>query len=145
MEKVFAVLLFERFLNKKENRLELPDDFKDEMENLGLEGEFHIVNKVKVTGNEGDIFLLKIKEDDTKVADLYYHKASHAANMSYSFKRKVELHVFSEGEIKRLLDSANVDEFLVIKNEIVSPICHLVFENGEVTHYGELYDIFGYL
>ncbi|MFN6039172.1 MAG: hypothetical protein ACK452_11945, partial [Bacteroidota bacterium] len=77
MEKVFAVLLFERFLNKKENRLEIPDDFKDELENLGLEGEFVKIKKE----SEEDVFFFKIKEDGTKVADLYYHKASHAANM----------------------------------------------------------------
>lgn len=145
MDKYHAVLIFERLFQKDKNRLENPEDFHDEMYNLDFKGEFFTVPKESHKTNAGDIFLLKIIDDEIAVTDLYYYKASHAANMSYAFKRIVELHVFDEVDIERLRTASNFSDYLKIKKEIVHPQHHLVFENGELTFFGEIYDIHGFL
>lgn len=105
MDKFKAVLIFERFFRNELNRLEVPEDFFDEMYNLDFKGDFYEISKESDKYSEGDIFLLKILDDEIDVTYLYYYKASHAANMSYTFNRIVELHVFDEDEIERLVYS----------------------------------------
>lgn len=145
MEQFNAVLIFERFFRNELKRLEVPEDFFDEIENLGFTGEFSIISKVFEKSNEGDVFLLKILDDEIAVTDLYYYKASHAANMSYTFNRIVELHVFDDADIERLRTASNFSDYLKIKKEIVHPQHHLVFDKGDLTFFGEIYDIHGFL
>ena len=40
MDKFKAVLIFERFFRNELNRLEVPEDFFDEMYNLDFKGDF---------------------------------------------------------------------------------------------------------
>jgi hypothetical protein len=145
MTKYHAVLIFERLFQNELNRLETPEDFHDEMYNLDFKGEFFTVSKESQITNKGDIFLLKIIDDEIDATNLYYYKASHAANMSYSFNRVVELHVFDEADIERLGTAGNFTDYLKIKKEIVHPQHHLVFDKGELTFFGEIYDIHGFL
>ncbi len=145
MSKCHALLIFERFFRNELNRLEVPEDFFDEMDNLGFKGDFYEIGKELGRYSEGDIFLLKIIDDEIAVTDLYYYKASHAANMSYAFNRIVELHVFDEAEIECLGTASNFSNYLKIKKEIVHPQHHLVFDNGELSFFGEIYDIHGFL
>lgn len=145
MSKCHALLIFERFFRNELNRFEVPEDFFDEMDNLGFKGDFYEIGKESGRYSEGDIFLLKIIDDEIAVTDLYYYKASHAANMSYAFNRIVELHVFDEAEIEYLGTASNFSNYLKIKKEIVHPQHHLVFDNGELSFFGEIYDIHGFL
>ena len=145
ISKCHALLIFERQTRKDLNRLEIPEDFFDEMDNLGFKGDFYEIGKESGKYSEGDIFLLKIIDDEIAVTDLYYYKASHAANMSYVFNRIVELHVFDEVDIERLGTASNFSVYLKIKKEIVHPQHHLVFDNGELSFFGEIYDIHGFL
>jgi len=140
-----AVLIFERFFRNELNRLEVPEDFFDEMDNLDFKGDFYEIGKESGKYSEGDIFLLKILDDEIAVTDLYYYKASHAANMSYTFNRIVELQVFDDADIERLSTASNFSDYLKIKTEIVHPQHHLVFDKGDLTFFGEIYDIHGFL
>jgi hypothetical protein len=145
MSKCHALLIFERFFRNELNRLEVPEDFLDEMDNLDFKGDFYEIGKESGKYSEGDIFLLKILDDEIAVTDLYYYKASYAANMSYTFNRIVELHVFDDADIERLSTASNFSDYLKIKKEIVRPQHHLVFDKGDLTFFGEIYDIHGFL
>ena len=145
IEKTYATLLFEREYNQTKNRYELEEDFYYEMENFGLVGDFSLTKKELDKDNEGDLFLFKMEDDGTKVTDLVYYRASYAANFSYYFKRRVEFHLFDESQIQQLRSFSNTDDFLQLKNKIIFPNHHLIFDKGELEFFGEIYDIFDFL
>ncbi len=53
----------------------------------------------------------------------------------------VELHVFSVQEVAELVNSKALNEFIAIKEKVVAPQHHVVFNNGEVEFLGEMYDV----
>ncbi|MFM7663761.1 MAG: hypothetical protein ACKO68_04450 [Bacteroidota bacterium] len=54
-------------------------------------------------------------------------------------------HVFDDADIERLSTASNFSDYLKIKTEIVHPQHHLVFDKGDLTFFGEIYDIHGFL
>lgn len=136
-----AVMVFNRKFNQQENRFEIAEDFFEEFENCDVLGEFYLFSKEIGKDAEEDVFLVDIKFENIEATQLYYHFAGRAANASYYTKRFVELHVFSVQEVAELVNSKDLNEFIVVKNRVVAPQHHVVFNNGEVDFFGEMYDV----
>ena len=136
-----AVMVFNRKFNQQENRFEIAEDFFEEFENCDVLGEFYLFSKEIGKNSEEDIFLVDIKFEDIEAPQLYYHFAGRAANASYYSKRVVELHVFSVQDVADLVKSNDLKEFNVVKEKVVAPQHHVVFNNGEVDFFGEMYDV----
>lgn len=136
-----AVMVFNRKFNQQENRFEIAEDFFEEFENCDVLGEFYLFSKEIGKDAEEDVFLVDIKFENIEATQLYYHFAGRAANASYYTKRFVELHVFSFQEVAELVNSKDLNEFIVVKNKVVAPQHHVVFNNGEVDFFGEMYDV----
>lgn len=116
-------------------------DFFDEFENCDVLGEFYLFPKEIGKDSEEDIFLVDIKYENIKVSELYYYYAGRVANASYYTKRIVELHVFSVQDVAELVKSIDLKEFINVKKKVVAPQHHVVFNNGEVAFFGEMYDV----
>ena len=104
-------------------------------------GEFYLFPKEIGKDSEEDIFLMDIKYENIKVSELYYYYAGRVANASYYTKRIVELHVFSVQDVAELVKSIDLKEFINVKKKVVAPQHHVVFNNGEVAFFGEMYDV----
>lgn len=144
MEKYSAVMLFRRFYNISASREECETDYLEVIDNIGVSGSFYFLKMESNQRNHDDVILFKIMSPDVPLNSLIYNYASAASNFSYSFNRKVELHLFSDKEFEQL-KSANGENYSAIRKEIVAPTGHLVFEKGELLYYGELYDVLSYL
>ena len=136
-----AVMIFNRKFNQEKNRFEIGEDFFDEFENCDVLGEFYLFPKEIGKDSEEDIFLMDIKYENIKVSELYYYYAGRVANASYYTKRIVELHVFSVQDVAELVKSIDLKEFINVKKKVVAPQHHVVFNNGEVAFFGEMYDV----
>ena len=136
-----AVMIFNRKLNQQENRFEIAEDFFGEFENCDVLGEFYLFSNEIGKDSEEDVFLVDIKFEDIEASQLYYYFAGRAANASYYTKRVVELHVFSVQDVADLLQSKDLKEFNVVKEKVVAPQPHVIFNNGEVDFLGEMYDV----
>ena len=136
-----AVMVFNRKFNQQENRFEIAEDFFEEFENCDVLGEFYLFSNEIDKDSEEDVFLVDIKFEDIEASQLYYHFAGRAANASYYTKRVVELHVFSVQEVAELVNSKALNEFIAIKEKVVATQHHVVFNNGEVDFFGEMYDV----
>ena len=136
-----AVMIFNRKFNQEKNRFEIAEDFFDEFENCDVLGEFHLFRKEIGKDTEEDIFLVDIKYENIKVSELYYYYAGRVANASYYTKRIVELHVFDEPDVAQLVNSKDAEEFIGVKEKVVAPQHHVIFNNGEVEFFGEMYDV----
>jgi hypothetical protein len=136
-----AVMVFNRKFNQQENRFEIAADFFEEFENCDVLGEFYLFFNEIGKDSEEDVFLVDMKFENIEATQLYYHFAGRAANASYYTKRVVELHVFSVQEVAELVNSKALNEFIAIKEKVVAPQHHVVFNNGEVEFLGEMYDV----
>ena len=136
-----AVMIFNRKFNQEKNRFEIAEDFFNEFENCDVLGEFYLFPKEIDKDSEEDIFLVDIKFENIKVTELYYYYAGRVANASYYTKRIVELHVFSVQDVAELVKSKDLNEFISVKEKVVAPQHHVVFNNGEVEFLGEMYDV----
>ena len=136
-----TVMIFNRKFDQEKNRFEIAEDFFDEFENCDVLGDFHLFPKEIGKDSEEDIFLVDIKYENIKVSELYYHYAGRVANASYYTKRIVELHVFDEPDVAQLVNSKDAEEFIAVKKKVVAPQHHVIFNNGEVEFFGEMYDV----
>lgn len=136
-----AVMVFNRKFNQQENRFEIAGDFFEEFENCDVLGEFYLFSNEIDKDSEEDVFLVDIKFENIEATQLYYYFAGRVANASYYTKRIVELHVFSVQEVAELVNSKDLNEFIAIKEKVVAPQHHVVFNNGEVEFLGEMYDV----
>ena len=136
-----AVMVFNRKFNQQENRFEIAGDFFEEFENCDVLGEFYLFSNEIGKDSEEDVFLVDIKFENIEATQLYYYFAGRVANASYYTKRIVELHVFSVQEVAELVNSKDLNEFSVVKEKVVAPQHHVVFNNGEVEFLGEMYDV----
>ncbi len=136
-----TVMIFSIKFNQEKNRFEIAEDFFDEFENCDVLGEFHLFPKEIGKDSEEDIFLVDIKYENIKVTELYYYYAGRVANASYYTKRIVELHVFDEPDVAQLVNSKDAEEFIGVKEKVVAPQHHVIFNNGEVEFFGEMYDV----
>ena len=128
-------------VNQQENRFEIAGDFFEEFENCDVLGEFYLFSNEIDKDSEEDVFLVDIKFENIEATQLYYYFAGRVANASYYTKRIVELHVFSVQEVAELVNSKDLNEFIAIKEKVVAPQHHVVFNNGEVDFFGEMYDV----
>lgn len=136
-----AAMVFNRKFNQQENRFEIAGDFFEEFENCDVLGEFYLFSNEIDKDSEEDVFLVDIKFENIEATQLYYYFAGRVANASYYTKRIVELHVFSVQEVAELVNSKDLNEFIAIKEKVVAPQHHVVFNNGEVEFLGEMYDV----
>ena len=136
-----TVMIFNRKFDQEKNRFEIAEDFFDEFENCDVLGDFHLFPKEIGKDSEEDIFLVDIKYENIKVTELYYYYAARVANASYYTKRIVELHVFDEPDVAQLVNSKDAEEFIAVKKKVVAPQHHVIFNNGEVEFFGEMYDV----
>ena len=136
-----AVMVFNRKFNQQENRFEIAEDFFEEFENCDVLGEFYLFSNEIGKDSEEDVFLVDMKFEKIEATQLYYYFAGRVANASYYTKRIVELHVFSVQEVAELVSSNDLNEFIAIKEKVVAPQHHVVFNNGEVEFLGEMYDV----
>ena len=136
-----AVMVFNRKFNQQENRFEIAEDFFEEFENCDVLGEFYLFSNEIGKDSEEDVFLVDMKFENIEATQLYYYFAGRVANASYYTKRIVELHVFSVQEVAELVSSNDLNEFIAIKEKVVAPQHHVVFNNGEVEFLGEMYDV----
>ena len=136
-----AVMVFNRKFNQQENRFEIAEDFFEEFENCDVLGEFYLFSNEIGKDSEEDVFLVDMKFENIEATQLYYYFAGRVANASYYTKRIVELHVFSVQEVAELVSSNDLNEFIAIKEKVVAPQHHVVFNNGEVEFFGEMYDV----
>ena len=136
-----VVMVFKRKFNQQENRFEIDSDFLGEFENCDVLGEFYLFSNETGKDSEEDVFLVDIKFEHIETAQLYYYFAGRAANASYYTKRIIELHVFSVQDVAELVKSKDLKEFISVKEKVVAPQHHVVFNNGEVSFFGEMYDV----
>ena len=136
-----AVMVFNRKFNQQENRFEIAGDFFEEFENCDVLGEFYLFSNEIDKDSEEDVFLVDIKFENIEATQLYYYFAGRVANASYYTKRVVELHVFSVQDVADLVKSNDLKEFNVVKEKVVAPQHHVIFNNGEVEFFGEMYDV----
>jgi hypothetical protein len=136
-----AVIIFNRQFIQEQNRFERESDLIESLDESDVLGPVYFFPKVLGNDSVEDLFLVDIKYENIDVNDLYYYYAGRVCNASDYLQRIVELHVFFSSEVEELVKLKDADNFNKLKMTFVSPKAHLIFNNGKIEYFGEMYDI----
>lgn len=139
--KYSAVIIFNRKFIQEQNRFETEVDLVECLDEYDVVGPFYLIPKDVGNDSSDDLFMVDIKYENINVFDLYYFYAGRVCNTSDCLQRVIELHIFDSSEVEELVHSKDTDSFNKLKLKYISPKAHLIFNNGKLEFYGEMYDI----